>query len=360
MTDPSQDAPFRARQEVLNLLPERSGNHINGLGEAEKRNASPVMWHDPDILAHGDLQNWFFANGTAPGANMHRAANQEFMSKPMPDLASEAADWTPDAAAAKVKAAALELESDIVGIVRLNQDWVFDGYEANYQWIIVLGVAMDWDCLKTAPSEKSQTEVQNQYGRGTRAAYKLAGWLRGHGWDAHPHGGPIAGPVLMIPAAIEAGFGELGKHGSIISKEHGSTLRLGAVATEMPLKIDGPKDHGVDKVCQSCQICTRFCPGEAISPEKYDFHGIPRWRINTPKCEPFLFKLFGCKICMMVCPFGSRGKFKEDYKNTAKSIREAKTREGLLDKIVEQSGIDFEKLNVPVVEHYPDGWDSEK
>lgn len=63
----------------------------------------------------------------------------------MPELATEAVDWAPGAAAARVKAAALELESDLVGIVRLNQDWVFDGYEANYQWIIVLGVAMDWE-----------------------------------------------------------------------------------------------------------------------------------------------------------------------------------------------------------------------
>ncbi len=169
MTDNSTPAPFQARQEVLDLLPAASGNDINGLGEGEKRNASPVLWHDPDILAHGDLQKWFFANGTSAGASKHRAANMEFTAKPLPELAAGKADWTPQDAAARVKAAALELEADIVGITRLNQDWVFEGYEADYQWIIVLAVAMDWQCLKTAPSEKSQTEVQNQYGRGTRA-----------------------------------------------------------------------------------------------------------------------------------------------------------------------------------------------
>ena len=153
-------------------------------------------------------------------------------------------------------------------------------------------------------------------------------------------------------AGYLGGLSELGKHGSLISKEHCSTLRLVAVATEMPLEIDSPKDHGVDQVCLSCQICTRFCPGEAIGSEKRDYCGIPRWRIYTPKCEPYMFKLFDCKIYMMVCPFGSRGKFKEEYKNTAAAIREAKTRKVLLNKIVKKSGIDFDKLNVPIIEHY--------
>ena len=48
--------------------------------------------------------------------------------------------------------------------------------------------------------------------------------MREHGWDAKPHGGPNAVPVLMIPAAIAAGMGELGKHGSMINRELGSTF----------------------------------------------------------------------------------------------------------------------------------------
>ena len=88
MTDNSPETPFQARREVLDLLPEQSGNHINGLGETAKRNASPIMWHDPDILAHGDLQNWFFANGTSAGASKHRAANMEFAAKPSAAIAT--------------------------------------------------------------------------------------------------------------------------------------------------------------------------------------------------------------------------------------------------------------------------------
>ncbi|MDP6429885.1 MAG: 4Fe-4S dicluster domain-containing protein [Rhodospirillales bacterium] len=307
MGEVKEETPFKARGEVLALLPDTSGNDINGLGEAQKRHASPIMWHDPGILAHGDLQNWFFANGTAPGANEHRASNQEFTAKPLPELAAIAADWEPEEASAKVKEAALMRESDIVGIARLNQDWVFEGYEAPYEWIVVLGVAMDWQCLKTAPSHKSQIEVQNQYGRGTRAAYKLAAWMREQGWDAHPHGGPLAGPVLMIPAAIEAGLGELGKHGSMINRRFGSSFRLASVMTDMPLQADGLDAFGADDFCANCKVCTNICPVDAITSEKQTVRGDTKWYVDFDECILYFVENNGCGMCIGQCPWSRTG-----------------------------------------------------
>ena len=55
------------------------------------------------------------------------------------------------------------------------------------------------------------------------------------GFEATPHHGPDADALLMIPAALAAGLGELGKHGSIINKKFGSNFRLAAVSTELPL-----------------------------------------------------------------------------------------------------------------------------
>ena len=49
-----------------------------------------------------------------------------------------------------------------------------------------------------------------------------------------------------------------------------------AVSTEMPLKVDGPKDYGIDEVCAGCNICTRFCPGDAIKPDKFCAQPRPR------------------------------------------------------------------------------------
>ena len=48
----------------------------------------------------------------------------------------------------------------------------------------------------------------------------------------------MAGPVNLIPPALACGFGELGKHGSIINRRYGASFRLASVLTEMPLIED--------------------------------------------------------------------------------------------------------------------------
>ena len=63
---------FVSRSEVLSMLPDVSGNDINGLGESAQRRATPVMWHDPDIIAHGKLQTWYRNQGSSPGARHYR------------------------------------------------------------------------------------------------------------------------------------------------------------------------------------------------------------------------------------------------------------------------------------------------
>ena len=40
------------------LIPDISGNDINGLGEANARQPTPVYWGNPKSLAHGAMQSW--------------------------------------------------------------------------------------------------------------------------------------------------------------------------------------------------------------------------------------------------------------------------------------------------------------
>jgi epoxyqueuosine reductase len=87
----------------------------------------------------------------------------------------------------------------------------------------------------TAENSISALEVGEIYNQVGRAAGKLANWIRGQGWNAEKQGGPASGEMLLIPAAVSAGLGELGKHGSLINKEHGSIIRLSCVRTDLPL-----------------------------------------------------------------------------------------------------------------------------
>ena len=72
----------------------------------------------------------------------------------------------------------------------------------------------------------------------------LANWIREQGWYADPKMGPNTEDVLMIPAAIESGIGQLGKHGSLISKKWGSNFRLSMVLTDLPLISDNSEEFG--------------------------------------------------------------------------------------------------------------------
>ena len=114
--------------------------------------------------------------------------------------------------------------------------------------------------------------------------------------------------LLEIPAAIEAGLGQLGKHGSMLSKELGSMYRLGSVLTRLPLVIDGPEDIGVDDFCTRCQVCVTNCPPHAIFNEKQTVRGRDRWYVNFDTCIPYFVENHGCGICIGVCPWSDPGR----------------------------------------------------
>jgi len=121
-------------------------------------------------------------------------------------------------------------------------------------------------------------------------ATRLANRIAAYGYDAKVQANK--GDIPLPAYGQLAGLGELGKHGSLISPELGSAFRISAVSTDMPLVADGPKDFGIDEICTNCDICTRFCPGEAIRPQKVDVDGMIRWQVDTPACHPHFLRLY--------------------------------------------------------------------
>ncbi len=85
----------------------------------------------------------------------------------------------------------------------------------------------DYNAISEAPKPEAGLEVMRQYSRAAFGAKSVANWLRGLGWDAEPLTGPMSGKVTLIPPALASGFGELGKHGSIINPEFGASIKAG-------------------------------------------------------------------------------------------------------------------------------------
>ena len=92
--------------------------------------------------------------------------------------------------------------------------------------------------------------------RGHASFYPLANWIRSQGYNASAYPGPSADALLLIPPAIASGLGELGKHGSLISRRFRSGVRLAGVTTDMPLVASAPDRFGADEFCATCQVCT--------------------------------------------------------------------------------------------------------
>ncbi|MFQ5426938.1 MAG: 4Fe-4S dicluster domain-containing protein, partial [Gaiellales bacterium] len=132
--------------------------------------------------------------------------------------------------------------------------------------------------------------------------------IRAMGWPARAYGNPNSTDLLQIPLAVRAGLGELGKHGSLITREHGSNVRLAAVVTDLPMTTDGPVDLAVDDLCQTCRRCVLDCPPAAILDEKQLVRGVEKWYVDFDRCVPYFVKTYGCAICIEVCPWSEPGR----------------------------------------------------
>jgi formate hydrogenlyase subunit 6/NADH:ubiquinone oxidoreductase subunit I len=291
--------------EVQN--PPVSGNLINGLGETEHRPASPIFHTWKFGHPMGKLE--FLFQGIRTEGEWIALLKRQWNTRRF--TGEKAPQQTPvdDPAVMteQIKALTTTLGACMVGIAPLTNDMLTEDLPldaSEHPYIISFGVEMDRESALHAPSERSALTIQAEY-RGTdRISAEVAQHIRDMGWDAQAaiHG------FLQIPAAVEAGLGQLGKHGSLISKDLGSMFRLGAVATNLPLVLDAPEDIGVDEFCARCQACTSNCPPHAIFDTKQMVRGRERWYVDFDTCIPYFVENHGCGICIGVCPWSDVGR----------------------------------------------------
>lgn len=310
---------WKAPAQALAAMPDISGNTVNGLGEGNSRPASPFFWHEPEYQQFGEMQNYTLGImfGLDDGKDIIDAFNldENFQVKPRGpapiELSEKKIERQPALWSQLVKDFALSHHADVVGIAKMQPEWVIDGFEIKEEYVVIVGVAHDFDEMSQAPSipgnNRAIVEVGKQYTRAAVAAAELNNYIRGQGYESTCHPGPKAHSLLMIPAAIEAGLGELGKHGSLINRELGSSFRLSAVTTNMPLTVDEKDIFGIEDFCTRCQVCTRACPPDAIYSEKQLVRGVEKWYVDFDKCIPYFAETRGCGICIVVCPWSLPG-----------------------------------------------------
>ena len=319
---------YVADKSFTDLFPKISGNTVNGLGSNETRQASPFFWHPVDKQTHGKLQTAVTDHlQSVPALSRHFSRHPPGGRGPRPrPQASERIDKTAAAWVEDIKGYGLANEADLIGIAKMRPEYVYEGYEIEEPWVILIGVAMDYAELAQVPATfdnpTGAVVVAKEYNRAARACRKLANHILSQGYFAKAYQGPYASALNMIPAAIDAGLGELGKHGSMINREFGSSFRLSAVTTDLPLIADEPDDFGADDYCSRCEACVRACPPDAIFNTKQTVRGVNKWYVDFDKCIPYFGETFGCGICIARCPFSRPGNaFKLIEKINKKSAR---------------------------------------
>lgn len=289
--------------------PPRSGNEINGLGENSFRRASHVFHNDGTDSLPWDALDRLFSYVNSWKAVLYIMKNIWHLRRstgPAAPRRREIED--PSAMTREVKARARALGADLVGITTVKPEHVYEGHEVPYRFAISIGVKMNREKMRNVPDDASAGEVMRIYARIGDITSTLSEEIRRMGWPARAYGNPNSGDLLHIPIAIGCGFGELGKHGSLISKEHGSNFRLGSVVTDLPLAMeDGPVDIGVDDLCLRCNACSRACPVSAIGSEKRWVRGAEKWYVDFDRCIYYFCETSGCAICIEVCPWSEEG-----------------------------------------------------
>jgi epoxyqueuosine reductase len=222
---------------------------------------------------------------------------------------------------AQVKDTARAYGASLVGICELDRRWVYASdvhgraieIPDRFRYAIVMAIAMDTDLIQASPAYPAGTATGVGYSRMAFGIACLAEFIRNLGYDAIPMGNDTA---LSIPLAIDAGLGELGRNGLLVTPQYGPCVRLCKVFTDLPLAPDQPVGFGVAEVCRGCRRCAESCGVEAISFDPQpsfqvvcpsNNRGIRRWAVNHDRCYSFWVENgASCSTCIATCPYTQR------------------------------------------------------
>ena len=223
-----------------------------------------------------------------------------------------------------VKKAARFFGADIVGIAPLNREWLFsvnrrgEPYDVpeTMEYVIVMAVEMDYDAIATSPAFASSAATGLGYSTMAFVELELAAFIQRLGYRAMTSGNDVS---LSVPQAIDAGLGQYGRHGLLITKEFGPRVRIAKVITDMPLQRDYPDEgfcKSVIRFCEICEKCATTCPSQSIPYGKEQTWegttisnnpGIMKWYVEVESCYGFWVENGSdCSNCIRSCPYNKK------------------------------------------------------
>jgi len=235
----------------------------------------------------------------------------------------------------KVKRAARFFGASLVGICELDWRWLYSSVSddvtgehrpleipEDYRYAVAMAIEMDYSFIQTSPTGGAAAATGLGYSKMAFVAGLMAQFIRNLGHRAIPCGNDTA---LSIPIALEAGLGELGRNGLLITEKFGPRVRLCKVLTDLPLVPDEPHFFGVEDFCGRCMKCAAECPSRAISfgaktAEALNISnspGVLKWPVNGEQCFKYwVANRLDCANCIRVCPYNQAEGWHHDLVRT--------------------------------------------
>lgn len=182
--------------------------------------------------------------------------------------------------------------------------------QIQHEYAVVFSVEMNHRMVHSAPTLPTAVETAMEYMRIANISISLATYIKNLGYHARAH---LDGnyQVLATAVAHDAGLGELGRLGLLITPKHGPRVRTAVVSTDLPLIEDRPINFGVQHFCEICKKCAENCPSQSIERgDKREVRGVTKWQSKMESCYKY-WRSVGtdCSICLAVCPYSKPDTF---------------------------------------------------
>ena len=240
----------------------------------------------------------------------------ESLNKPIIREAHGSGDLEPTAAPVpgrdvtrELKDKALELGFAMVGITAYDTRYT---YKSKRHWVkpyrhaICLAMEQPYEETQMIPSEPAESAVFATYRQEGKAALELADYIHSLGYHAQVQS-PTDASSVVHPMFVQAGMGQMGAMGYLLSPFFGSRHRLMMITTDALVTYDQPVDYGIHAFCNICQVCVNRCPGRALMREQVWWRGVEKFKIIAKRCRPVMARYAACGVCMKVCPIQRYG-----------------------------------------------------